>query len=196
MNKICTFVFVLLILPFSLYASNWQVDREHSAAHFSVQHMGIANVQGSLSNTTGSLVLYGEENEPLKLDLTIGLKNMVTGVEKRDSHLKSPDFFDTAKHSTITFHSLALPQQGKGQYKLVGNLNLHGTTKRIDLELTGLHKEIVDPWGNTRRGAQIEGVLDRRDFGLIYNAELETGELLIANEVHIVIDLEFIKEKS
>lgn len=196
MKKISSLFFVFLLLPNILHAATWHVDKDHSASHFFIQHMGITNVRGSVNDTTGNLVLNDDTNTFLSLELTISLATITTGLEKRDTHLKGADFFDIIKYPTITFRSLAIPQHLENQYTISGDLTLHGITKRIDLQLIGLDKEIKDPWGNIRRGAQIKTVLDRRDFGFIYAAELETGDLLIADEVYVVIDLEFVKDQS
>lgn len=185
---------LLLLCPIVALGMDWKVDPDHSSANFTVKHMGIADVAGSISDVHGTITLYGEKQDPLKLELTIGLATIYTGVEKRDTHLKSPDFLEVAEYPTIVFQSKALPRQAQGKYKLIGDLTLHGVTQPVELELIGLNKEVVDPWDNIRRGAKIVGSFDRRDFGIIYNAELEGGDLLIDNEVAIEVDLEFIQQ--
>lgn len=174
-------------------ASNWKIDSDHSAANFSIQHMAISKVKGSFDKISGTLEFHESGPNPFSLELTIDPVSIDTGVTKRDDHLKSADFFDVNQFPTITFVSEKIVASGNGSYQVEGALSMHGVSKKVTVSLEGLDLEEKDPWGNVRKGAQITGGISRKDFGIVYNAVLESGNLLIGDVADVNVDLQFIK---
>jgi polyisoprenoid-binding protein YceI len=174
-------------------ASTWKVDTDHSAANFSIKHMAISTVKGAFDKITGQLEFHESGPNPFSLELTIDPASIDTGVTKRDDHLRSADFFDVKKHPSITFISERVTLSGNGAYQVEGTLDMHGVSKQVTVFLEGLVAEEKDPWGNVRRGAQISGDIKRKDFGIVYNSVLESGNLLIGEIADVNIDLQFIK---
>lgn len=175
-------------------ASNWKVDTDHSSANFSIKHMAISKVKGSFDKISGTLELHESGPNPFTLELTIDPASIDTGVSKRDDHLKSADFFDVNTYPTMSFVSEKVVATGNGNYQVEGALTMHGVIKKITVSVEGLSGEVKDPWGNTRKGGQVTGIINRKDFGLEYNAVLESGSLLIGEIADVSVDLEFIKK--
>lgn len=195
MKKIMTYIIITFALfTTSAFAQTWAVDPDHTSADFSIRHMAISRVTGSFSQVTGTLLFDKEGRHPESVDITIDVASINTGVDKRDEHLKSPDFFDVKKYPTMTYTSSNITPQGEGRYKVVGTLNLHGVSKTVILDVEGLVATEKDPWGNTRKGAHVTAKLNRTDFGIVYNAVLGSGNLVIGETVDIVINIEFIKK--
>lgn len=195
MKKIITYIiaaFALLSTP--VFAQTWNVDPAHTSADFSIQHMAISRVTGSFNQVTGELIFDKEGNHPESVSITIDVASIDTGVDKRDEHLKSPDFFDVKTYPTMTYTSNNITAQGNGSYKVEGTLTMHGVSKPVTLAVEGLTGQEKDPWGNTRKGGHVTAELNRKDFGIVYNAVLESGNLMIGETVDIVINLEFIKQ--
>lgn len=182
------------IAPTFAIASDWNIDSDHSAAHFKVQHMMIADVQGSFPEVQGVAFIDDKDITRSVIDVTINAASIDTGVEKRDAHLKSADFFDVDKFPTLTFKSKRVKKAWGKKLKVVGDLTLHGVTKEVELLVYGPSDNAKDPWGNTRKGAKATTLINRKDFGIVWNATLDNGGLLIGEEVDITIDLELIKQ--
>jgi polyisoprenoid-binding protein YceI len=172
-------------------ADTYNIDPAHSIVSFAVSHMVINTVHGKFNDFTGTLSLEG--NSVKQASGTIQAKSIDTGIEKRDSHLRSPDFFDVDKYPTITFQSKRAQNQG-GDTVLIGDFTMHGVTKEVSLPLT-VKGPIKDPWGNTRIGLQAKTKINRRDFGLKYNQALETGGLVVGDEIELEINAEAVKAK-
>jgi len=171
-------------------ATPWNIDVAHSAIHFSVRHMVIAKVRGHFKGWTGTLALDEQDLTRSSVDVRIDANTIDTQVADRDTHLRSPDFLDVARFPEIRFTSRRIEKAGDG-YRVVGDLSLHGVTREVALEaeFAGTGK---DPWGNRRAGFSATAALDRKDFGLTWNAALETGGLLVGEKVEIAIELEAI----
>jgi len=180
--------------PSLTLASDWNVDPDHSAAHFKVQHMMISDVRGSFPAVQGVARIDAKDITRSTIDVSIDAAGIDTGVAKRDAHLKSPDFFDVEKYPTLTFKSKHVKKAGDDKLKVVGDLTLHGVTREVELLVSGPSVEAKDPWGNTRRGAKATTRINRKDFGIVWNAPLDNGGLLIGEEVDIEIDLELIRQ--
>jgi polyisoprenoid-binding protein YceI len=191
MTKLKTLSALALLLaaaPAAL-AQSYTIDGAHSKAQFSVRHMMVSNVRGEFTKMKGSVV-YDEKNPAaIKIDATIDAASINTGEPKRDEHLKSPDFFDAAKYPTITFRSKSARKTANG-LAVTGDLTIHGVTKEVVLQVEGPSPEVRDPWGNLRRGATATTKINRKDFGLTWNAALETGGVVVGEEVSITIDVE------
>lgn len=195
MKKMITYIiaaFVLLTTP--VFAQTWTVDPAHTSADFSIEHMAISRVTGSFDQVTGDLVFDKDGNHPESVNISIDVASINTGVDKRDEHLKSPDFFDVKTYPTMSYTSDNIISQGEGRYKVEGTLTMHGVSKPVTLAVEGLQRNEKDPWGNTRKGAHVTAELNRKDFGIVYNAVLESGNLMIGETVDVVINLEFIKQ--
>lgn len=170
--------------------ATWNLDVTHSAIHFFVRHMVISKVHGRFARWQGTLQLDEQDLTRSAVDVRIEAASIDTQVADRDAHLRSADFLDVAKHPEIRFTSRRIEKDGEG-YRVVGDLALHGVVREVALaaEFAGLGK---DPWGNTRAGFSAKASLDRRDFGLVWNAALETGGVLVGEKVEIAIELEAI----
>jgi polyisoprenoid-binding protein YceI len=171
----------------------YQIDPAHTSAHFSIRHMMISNVRGEFSKVSGTVVFDAENPANSMADATIEVASINTREPQRDAHLKSPDFFDAEKFPLISFHGKEVSEHG-GEWKLKGDLTIHGVTREITLDVEGPTPEHKDPWGNLRIGATATGKLNRKDFGLTWNAALEAGGVLVGEEVKLTIDLEAIRQ--
>ena len=193
-SKAAITIAMLVALPVLANADTWQIDPMHSNVEFSVQHMMISNVKGQFQKTLGTIAVNGNDPTSAKIDATIDASSIDTRVEKRDMHLKSPAFLDVAKYPTITFKSTKVEAAGPGKWKVTGDLTLHGVTKPVVLEVESSGKPISDPMGNSRAGASATTKIKRSDFGLNWNQVLESGGVMVGDEVAISIDLEAIKK--
>lgn len=171
--------------------TTWKSDAAHSEVTFKVKHMMITNVTGQITDYVVEAVTDGDDFSNAQVAFTGKLNSINTGNEQRDAHLRSPDFFDADKHPEITFRSTRYERNGD-EVKLQGDLTMKGVTKpvRLDVEFGGIQK---DPWGNTKAGFSISGKLNRKDFGLNWNAALETGGVLVSDDVKIVAEIQLVK---
>jgi polyisoprenoid-binding protein YceI len=197
MRKLMTTVaaFALSALPGLAFASTWDIDTGHSAAQFSVRHLAVSNVRGEFGKITGTLQLDDKDITKSTVEATIDVTSINTREEKRDQHLKSPDFFDVAKFPTITFKSKKVAKEGSDRLKVTGDLTIHGVTKEVALQVDGPAKPIKDPWGNTKTGITATTKINRKDFGLTWNKALETGGLVVGEDVTITLDVELQQKK-
>jgi len=172
--------------------TKWNIDQSHSTVGFSVRHMVFAKVHGRFKTWTGSLDLDEADFTKSKVEVTIDVNSIDTHDEKRDGHLKSADFFDAGTYGSMTFKGKKIEKTGGEEYKLTGDLTIHGTTKEVtlDVDYGGRGK---DPWGGERVGFHAKGSVNRVDFGLKWNQALETGGVLVGEKVEISIDLEAVK---
>jgi polyisoprenoid-binding protein YceI len=185
---------VLSSLAAIAQTSNWNIDPAHSTAQFTVRHLGISNVTGSFTKVTGSAVLNDKDITQSQVSASIDVNSIDTRVEARDKDLRSPNFFDVEKYPTIEFKSKRIVSSG-GKLQLIGDLTIHGTTREVTLEVDGPTPEMTDPWGNSRRGISAMTTINRKDFNLVYNNLLKTGEAVVGDTVKIQIDAEMVKKK-
>jgi polyisoprenoid-binding protein YceI len=174
--------------------SNWTIDPAHSTAQFTVRHMGISNVTGNFTKLTGTAVLNEKDIAQSQVSVSIDVNSVDTRVEMRDKDLKSATFFDVEKFPTIEFKSKRIVGSG-GKVQVIGDLTIHGTTREVTLDGEGPTPEMTDPWGNARRGFSATTAINRKDFNLVYNNLLKTGEAVIGDNVKIQIDVEIVKKK-
>jgi polyisoprenoid-binding protein YceI len=168
----------------------YEIDSSHSSATFKVRHLMVSNVRGELGQITGRVFIDESELSRSSVEATIDATAINTRDEKRDAHLRSPDFFDVEKHPTIAFRSTRV-QPGKGGHLAVtGQLTIHGITKEITLDVEPLSPEIRDPWGNTKRGVSATARINRKDFEVSWNAALDGGGLLVGDEVSVTLEVE------
>lgn len=186
---------IALALPVIASAATWTIDSEHSSVGFKVRHMMVSNVKGEFEKKSGTVEIDDKDITRSKVNVTIDTASINTNVQKRDDHLKSADFFDVAKYPTMTFVSKKVVKAGKERLKVTGDLTLHGVTREVVLDVEGPTAESKDPWGNIRRGASATARINRKDFGLVWNAALETGGVAVGEEVTISLEIEMIKKK-
>jgi len=173
-------------------ATTWNVDPVHSHAEFKVRHMMISNVKGEFKGVTGTLKLDSADLTKSGVEVSLDSATINTGDAQRDGHLKSADFFDVEKFPTLTFKSDRVSKKN-GVLTVAGDLNIHGVTRNVVFEVEGPSAPTKDPWGNTRIGLEATARINRKDFGLTWNASLETGGILVGDDVNITLDIQFIK---
>ena len=192
-TAIFTAILALTSVAASAQISKWQIDPAHSEADFTVKHMGISNVHGRFGNVNGSLTLDDNGITKSNVNATVDVTTVDTGVAQRDTHLKSPDFFDSAKYPEMTFVSKNLSRVD-GRLQLTGDLTLHGVTKSVTLAVEGPSKEQLDPYGKTRRAFSATTTIHRQDFGLTWNGNLKSGDSVLGDDVKVELDIELIKQ--
>jgi polyisoprenoid-binding protein YceI len=173
--------------------STWKLDPAHSHAEFKVKHMMISNVKGTFSGLSGDLTEHLTDASPSCIEASIDVATVNTNDAQRDGHLKSADFFDVEKYPTMSFKSTQVKPDGDGGNIVTGDLTLHGVTKQVTFNVDGPSAPGKDPWGNIRIGLTATTKINRKDFGLNWNAALETGGILVGEDVHITVEAEFIK---
>jgi polyisoprenoid-binding protein YceI len=173
--------------------TSYKIDPAHSSAHFVVRHMMITNVRGGFTSVQGTVVYDPEYHNASSIDVIIDVSSLNTSDPGRDTHLKSADFLDVEKYPTITFKSKTITKEGDGELRVKGDLTIHGVTKEVTLHVEGPTEEQKDPWGNTRIGASGATKIKRSEFGLAWNAVLETGGFLLGDDLKIELDTSLIK---
>jgi polyisoprenoid-binding protein YceI len=188
-----TVALIAIIASAGLAADKYTIDKSHSSIQFSVRHMVISKVKGEFVEYAGTIHYDADDITKSSVDVTFQVSSIDTKDEKRDEHLRSPDFFDAPNHPEITFKSKRVEKSGDGTV-LVGDLTMHGVTKEISMpfEVTGV---ITDPWGNTRMGASAKLKLNRQDYGVSWSKKLDNGGLVVGDDVEIEIEIEAIKDK-
>jgi polyisoprenoid-binding protein YceI len=171
----------------------WTIDASHSAIHFSVRHMMLANTRGEFHKFTGT-INFNEANPTLStVDVEIDTASLDTRDEKRDEHLRSADFFDTATYPVATFKSTSVEQSGDNEGRLTGDLTIRGITKSVVLNVE-YHGQSTSPWGTQSAGFSATTKINRKEWGLVWNVGLETGGVLVGEEVKLEIDVEITKQ--
>jgi polyisoprenoid-binding protein YceI len=173
--------------------TKWALDPTHSELAFKVRHMMITNVKGEFRKFDVSIETDGADFTKSSIDATIDAASIFTNEDQRDGHLKSADFFDVENYPTLTFKGTSFKKVGEDAYKLTGILTIKEVSKEVelDVEFGGINK---DPWGNEKAGFSVEGKINRKDFGLNWNAALETGGVLVSEEVKISAEVQFVKQ--
>ncbi len=184
------------VAPGLLHAAPWEFDPEHTGVHFKVRHLMVSSVRGEFEKVTGKIVYDEADVTKSTADITIDTASISTRLAKRDEHLRSPDFLDVVKYPAITFKSKRVEKAGNGTLKMTGDLTIHGVTKEVVLTVEGPTPAIKDPWGNRRVGGQATAKINRKDFGLVWNAALETGGVVVGDEVEITIDVEIYRKPA
>jgi polyisoprenoid-binding protein YceI len=165
----------------------------HSGAHFSIRHLMIAHVHGHFTGISGTLTLDKSNPANSEVDVTVDINSLQTGQTARDEHLKAADFFDAAQYPTMTFRSKSITPK-EGHMHIVGDLMLHGVTKEVTLDTTGSSDEVKDVWGGQRVGFSAQTKINRSDFGISWNAPMETGGFVLGEEVTVILEVEFIRK--
>ncbi len=173
--------------------TTWIVDPAHSNVGFSIKHLMIATVRGSFTQVNGTVKVDETDPTTAEIDITIPTASVTTRDEKRDGHLRSPDFFDVERFPNMTFRSKRVERASGDRFRVIGDLTIRDVTKEValDVELAGRAK---DPWGNEKAGFEATTKINRSDYGLTWNAALETGGVLVGDEVKISIEAELQKQ--
>ena len=173
--------------------STWNIDPAHTTAEFKVKHMMIANVKGHFSKVSGALTLDESNLANSHVEATIEAASLETREAQRDAHLKSPDFLDVEKFPTLHFKSTSLSIVRDGELAVAGDMTIRGVTRKVHFAVEGPTPPTKDPWGNTRVAISATTKINRKDFGLTWNAALETGGVLVGEDVTITLEAEFVK---
>jgi polyisoprenoid-binding protein YceI len=173
--------------------TTWNIDPVHSTAEFKVKHMMISNVKGHFPKVTGALTLDESEVNKSHVEASIEAASIETRDPQRNAHLKSADFFDVEKFPAISFKSTGIRVVRDGELAVEGNLTIRDVTRKVVFSVEGPTPPAKDPWGNTRVAVSATTKINRKDFGLTWNAALETGGILVGDEVTITLDVQFIK---
>jgi polyisoprenoid-binding protein YceI len=177
----------ILALSVSAQVQTWKIDPNHTAAQFSVRHMGISTVRGAFTKVSGSVDYDPANPGKTTIDATIEAASVDTRVEMRDNDLRSPNYFDAAKYPTITFKSKSAQAAGEGKLKVVGDLTIHGVTKEVTLDVDGPSAPMTDPRGNTHVGASASTKIKRTDFGV------GSSNPMVGEDITITIDVELVR---
>lgn len=184
-----------LALAVPASAQTWTIDPSHSSANFTVRHMMVSNVNGTFGKMEGTIEFDGTNVAGIKATAKIDTTTISTSNEKRDAHLKSPDFFDVAAHPTITFVSKRAEAAGPGKFRLIGDLTMRGVTKEVVLDVEG-PTEPFTAQGNRRVGATATTTLNRQDFGVSWSRALDGGGVVVGDEVKVRLDLALVTKTS
>ena len=178
----------------AVQAAEYEVDPTHSAVTFQVKHLTISKVNGSFGDVKGTFSFTEGDPASWRAEATIQITSVDTGNQKRDDHLRGEDFFDADQFPTMIFKSTRVEMEDESEGKMYGELTMHGVTHPVvlDLEYNG---SVADPWGNDRAGFSVTGKIKRKDWGLTYNAALESGGMVIGDDVKISLEIEGIKAK-
>jgi polyisoprenoid-binding protein YceI len=192
MSKLHSFALAaaLLLSPALAQAATWEIDPSHSSVGFGVKHMMVTTVKGQFQKVTGTVEIDDKDVTKSSVEVTVDVGSITTHDEKRDAHLKSPDFFDVAKYPTATFKSTKVQKAGKDKLKVTGDLTLHGVTKPVVLEVEGPTPPFKTPFGTVVRGVHATGKIDRKDFGIGWNKVLDNGGVLVGNQVTLDLSAE------
>lgn len=174
--------------------TTWQIDPAHTAAGFAVKHLMISTVRGQFKGVNGTVNWDDQDISKSTIDVTIDAKTVDTSEPKRDEDLRSEKFFDTTKYPTITFKSKKVENVSAGKLKVTGDLTIRGVTKEVVLDIEGPSNQVKDPWGNTRVAASATTKINRQDYGVKWNANVDGGGVVVGDEVNITIDLEMIQK--
>jgi polyisoprenoid-binding protein YceI len=173
--------------------TTWNLDPVHSVAEFKVKHMMISNVKGQFPKVTGKLTLDESDLMKSQVEATIEAASIETRDPQRNAHLKSADFLDVEKFPTLSFKSTGIRRVGEGELAVEGDLTIHGVARKVVFSVEGPTPPAKDPWGNARIAVSATTKISRKDFGLTWNATLETGGILVGDEVTITLDVQFVK---
>jgi len=182
-------------MQFATTKQQWAFDLVHSSVNFTVRHLVVSKVRGRFTKWEGTLAMDERDPSGGQVEVVIDAGSIDTGVEQRDGHLRSADFFDVERFPTISFTSTRVEKAGAGALTVAGDLTMHGVTRPVvlDVEYAGSAK---DPWGGIRAGFSARVSLDRKDFGLTYNQLLETGGVVVGETVEVTIDAEVVQQAA
>ncbi len=194
--RVCRFTLLLAVVavPQVAGASTWAIDPAHSNAQFAVRHLMVSTVRGQLGKVSGTVNLDENDLTRSTVEAAIDANGIDTREAKRDDHLRSPDFLDTAKYPTVTFKSKKVERTSGDTYKVTGDLTLRGVTREVVLNVDGSPTPMKDPMGNTKLGGVAKTTLNRKDFGINWSKSLDGGGVVVGDDVDVTIDVELVKK--
>jgi polyisoprenoid-binding protein YceI len=197
MKKTMSTVLLVLVVAISAHSqtTKWIVDDTHAKIGFKVTHFGISETEGKFTKFSGTVLSDKADFADAKIDLIMDANSVDTDNDDRDKHLKTADFFDTSKYPDIVFKSKSIESVSKNKYRLRGDLTMHGVTKEILLDAVYRGTVARDPFGNTKAGFKISGLIDRTQWGLNWGGALASGDLLVGNDVMLECNVELTKLK-
>jgi polyisoprenoid-binding protein YceI len=173
--------------------TKWALDPTHSEIHFKIRHLMITNVTGSFGKFEGSVETTDEDFANAKISFSSDIDSITTSNDQRDGHLKSADFFEASKYPSLTFVSTKIEKISDEEYNITGDLSFHGVTKSVKVHAE--HGGVIkDPWGNTRTGFTVDGKINRKDFGMVWNAATEAGGLVLGEDIKLNASVQFVKQ--
>lgn len=187
---------LLALAPGISLASTWDIDPAHSNVEFGVRHLMVSTVKGNFQKVSGFVELDDKNITKSSVEVTIETASIDTREPKRDAHLRSPDFFDAAKYPTITFKSTKVEKAGKDKLKVTGDLTIHGVSKPVVLMTEGPSPALKDPFGRTVRGVTATGKINRKDWGMVWNKALDTGGVMVSDEVKLELNAELVERAA
>lgn len=187
-------LFLLVMIPHFALAATWKIDPAHTAVEFKIKHLMISWVKGTFTDVEGTAIIDDKSLDQSSVKVQIQTASIDTNNKKRDDHLRSADFFDVATYPTITFVSKKVVVSNGQPVKVVGDLTIRDTTREVELSVEDFSGVVKDPWGNTRRGATATTQIKRKDYGLTWDKMLETGGVVVGDEVRISLEIEMIRE--
>ena len=193
-NKWITGLIALVSVAAFGAPETWKIDDAHSVAQFTIKHMMVTNVSGQISGIKGAFVIDSADPTSLVIDANLDPKTINTNNAKRDAHLKDPDFFDVKKNPTMTFKSKLVKKTDTG-FDITGDLTMHGTKKEVTLKAEPITQPVKDAWGGVRRGFSATTQINRKDFGLTWNKNLDAGGLALGDDVKVNIEISLVPDK-
>jgi polyisoprenoid-binding protein YceI len=188
------FITLLVVLPQIALATTWKIDQAHTSVEFKIRHLMVSWVKGVFSDIEGTVNIDSADLAKSSVKVRIGTASIDTNNQKRDDHLRSPDFFNAAKYPAMTFVSRQVEVANGQPVKIVGDLTILDVTREVVLEVEDFSQTITDPRGNTRRGASASTQINRSDYGLTWNKALEAGGVVVGDEVRISLEVELIQQ--
>ena len=188
------FITLLVVLPQIALATTWKIDQAHTSVEFKIRHLMVSWVKGVFSDIEGTVNIDSADLAKSSVKVRIGTASIDTNNQKRDDHLRSPDFFNAAKYPAMTFVSRQVDVANGQPVKIVGDLTILDVTREVVLEVEDFSQTITDPRGNTRRGASASTQINRSDYGLTWNKALEAGGVVVGDEVRISLEVELIQQ--
>ena len=180
----------LIVASTTAMAADWNLDKSHLSVNFSVKHLMVSTVRGSFTDFDGTASFDAKDLSTLKTSFTAQVASVNTDDAKRDGHLKSPDFFDAEKFPTLTFVSKSAKQTAPSKASLTGDLTIRGVTKEVTFDVEGFGEEMTTPWGVIAVGGTATTTINRQDFGVSWNKDLDKGGVVAGNDVKIMVELE------
>lgn len=188
------FLAVIVFITSSLFAqTTWTVDKAHSKVGFNVNYLVITDVQGYFKDYDAQITSNGDDFSTADIEIKINTSSIFTDNDKRDNHLRSDDFFNAEKYPQMIFKGKSMKKVDEKKYKLIGDFTIRDVTKQIALDVI-YNGMVKDPWGNTKAGFKVTGMIDRFDYNLKWDKTIETGSLIVGKEVELVIDLQLVKK--
>ena len=196
MHRIARLAAIALFIaaPALADTTTWQIDPDHTSAQFAIRHLMVSTVRGTIGPVTGTVTIDDTDLTKSSVTAAIDAKGVDTRNQKRDDHLRSPEFFDVAKYPTLNFTSKKVEKASDGHYRVLGDLTIHGVTKEAVLDVSGSPTPMQDPFGNTKLGGSATTRINRKDFGLNWSKSLDGGGVMLGDDVDITIDVELVKK--